>query len=81
MKKAAIFMGIGFELVGLILGAWVIGRVVDNYFHWNGYGVATFVVVVMLGWMYHLIVLLKKFMDDVDDDASGNGDSGGNKKG
>jgi len=76
MKKGIIFMGIGFELVGLIIGAWAVGSAVDKHFHWNGYGVATFIIAVMIGWIYHLIILLKKFMDEPDDnigDGSGSG--------
>ncbi len=75
MKKGVIFMGIGFELVGLIIGGWAIGSQVDKYFHWNGYGVATFIIAVMIGWIYHLIILLKKFMDD-DTDTVGEPNSG-----
>ncbi len=60
-------MGMGFELLGLMLGALFVGQAVDKHFGWNGYGVALFVVVVMTSWMYHLIVLLKQFMTKVDD--------------
>ncbi len=66
MKRGLIFMGMGFELLGLILGALFLGQAVDKYFGWNGYGIATFVVVVMISWMYHLIVLLRQFMVKVD---------------
>ena len=66
MKRGLIFMGMGFELLGLILGALFLGQAVDKYFGWNGYGVATFVVVVMISWMYHLVVLLKQFMVKAD---------------
>lgn len=66
MKKAAIFMGIGFELLALVMGALFLGREIDRYFAWPGYGVAFTVISVMAGWIYHLIILLKKFMDAAD---------------
>lgn len=68
MKRGLVFMSLGFELVGLIFGALYVGQVVDNQMHWNGYGVAIFVVAVMIGWMYHLYVLLKKFMAEAERD-------------
>ncbi len=61
-------MGIGFELLGLILGALFLGREIDRHFNWPGYGVAFMVITVMAGWMYHLIILLKKFMDEATED-------------
>ena len=71
MKKGVVFMGMGFELLGLILGALFLGQTIDKHFGWPGYGVAIMVVVVMVSWMYHLIVLLKRFMDeDSPDDTN-----------
>ena len=73
-KKGLVFMGMGFELVALILGGQVIGELLDNKYNLNGLGVGGMIILVMIGWFYHLLVMLKPFMEDneTDDDASHN---------
>lgn len=63
-------MGIGFELLALVLGALFLGQAIDKHFGWPGYGVAVMVVGVLAGWVYHLVILLKKFMDDAVDEPA-----------
>jgi hypothetical protein len=72
MKKGLVFLGMGFELLGLILGGLYIGRAIDHEMAWPGYGVALMVVICMASWMVHLIFLLKRFMADTDDDQASN---------
>jgi hypothetical protein len=57
-------MGMGFELVGLILGGQWLGSLIDQQYSFNGLGQAGMIMLVMAGWMYHLVVLLKRFMQD-----------------
>ena len=63
-------MGMGFELLGMILGGLFIGELVDKQMHWPGYGVAITVVACLVGWMVHLVYMLKKFMDEEPDDQT-----------
>lgn len=72
MKKGLVFLGMGFELLGLILGGLYIGGAIDAHMGWPGYGVAFLVVICMVSWMIHLIVLLKRFMADTEDDQTSN---------
>jgi hypothetical protein len=71
MKKGLVFLGMGFELLGLILGGLYLGKAIDEQMGWPGYGVALLVVVCMVSWMIHLIFLLKRFMADSEDDQTG----------
>ncbi len=72
MNKGLVFMGMGFELLGLVLGGYYLGDTIDRYFSWPGYGVAGLIVICMIGWMFHLIFLLKRFMasDEQDTDTT-----------
>lgn len=56
-------MGMGFEAVGLVLGSLYFGSMIDQRFSWPGYATAGLIVLTLMGWIYHVIVLLKKFMD------------------
>lgn len=71
MNKAGVFIGLGFELLGAVLGALYVGSEIDKYFNWPGYAVAGLIVAMIFGWIYHVIYLLKKFMDDTKDDQPG----------
>ena len=73
MKKGLVFMGMGFELLGLVLGGYYLGDVIDKHMAWPGYGVAGLIVICMIGWMFHLIFLLKRFMADESDTDTTNG--------
>jgi hypothetical protein len=68
MNKGIVFMGMGFELLGMVLGGLYVGQAVDKYMEWPGYGVAVFVVSGLISWMVHLIYMLKKFMVETPDD-------------
>ncbi|MCB0412574.1 MAG: AtpZ/AtpI family protein [Bdellovibrionales bacterium] len=61
MKSGMIFMGMGFELVGLIVGCIYLGNQIDQYFSWAGYGTIGLVLLSLAGWLFHLIILLKKY--------------------
>lgn len=69
MKKGLVFMGMGFELVGLILGCLYLGQELDKQMLWPGYSVATLVIFGLISWMVHLIYLLRRFMEDGGPDS------------
>lgn len=69
-NKSMVFMGMGFELVILILGAAYLGRYVDEKLGWGGYATMGFIVLCMVSWFYHLVVLLKR-VNDYEDKSNG----------
>lgn len=60
-SKGFVFMGMGFELMVLIFGSLEIGQKIDNAYHFNGMATAALSFIVLIGWFYHLILLIKKF--------------------
>lgn len=65
-NKSMVFMGLGFELVLLVLGGAYLGGFIDKYFGWAGYGSAGIILVFMISWFYHLIILLKRINEEDD---------------
>jgi F0F1-type ATP synthase assembly protein I len=59
-----VFMGMGFELVVLILAGAYAGDMIDKHFGWKGYASAALIVLFLISWFYHLMVLLKKVNED-----------------
>ena len=70
MKKGIVFMGMGFELLGVILGGLYVGDLLDKQMSWPGYGTAGVVVACLVSWMVHLVYMLKKFMAETPDDQT-----------
>jgi hypothetical protein len=68
--KSMVFAGMGFELVIMVLGAAYLGKYVDEYFRWPGYGSAGLILAFLGTWFYHLLILLKKFNEDDEGDHS-----------
>ncbi len=59
-----IFAGMGFELVGIVLAGLYIGQKLDEVYDWGGLGVAGMIILATGGWIYHLIHLLKRYVDN-----------------
>lgn len=66
--KAAVFMGMGFELVCLVLGGAYLGGFVDRYMQWKGYATAGLIIAFLVSWFYHLVILMRN-MGEADDDS------------
>jgi hypothetical protein len=64
-----VFLGMGFELAGLALGATYLGQYIDNYFHWNTLATIILILSSLGVWFYHIIFLLKQ-MDKNDESNS-----------
>ena len=62
--KALVFAGMGFELVGLILAGLYLGQYLDKNFGFGGLGTAAMAMLVLASWIWHLVILLKKFNED-----------------
>jgi hypothetical protein len=60
MKMGLKFVGIGFELVGIVLASLYIGGMLDRTFSWNGMGVAGTILIGTAGWIAHMIFLLRE---------------------
>lgn len=65
-QKSMVFMGMGFELAGLALGATYLGKYVDDYFHWNMWGTLVLILSCLVVWFFHIFHLLKQ-MEKNDD--------------
>lgn len=63
-RRGIAFVGMGFELAGLMVGALYLGQAIDNYYSTKGLAVAGLTIVVLAGWLVHLVVLLKKYTRD-----------------
>ncbi len=60
MRKGMVFMGMGFELVGIVLASLYFGTMLDNAFKLNGFGGAAVLLLGTGGWIAHMIFLLIK---------------------
>ncbi len=69
MKKAATFIGIGFELIVLVWFANALGENLDKRFGWDGSGSTYGVLVAFVFWFIHMIVMAKSVMNDEDIDS------------
>jgi len=53
-------MGMGFELVGLVLASVYFGGMIDEKFNLGGLGLVGLCMMSLIGWMIHLIQLAKQ---------------------
>ena len=61
-KKEAVFIGIGFELVGLVIGSIIISSLLEEHFGWPGdILILVFLMTSMGSWLAHVLFLVKKF--------------------
>ncbi len=63
-NKGMVFMGMGFELVVLVIAGAYFGDAIDKHFGWKGYAAMTFILLFLASWFYHLLILLKKVNQD-----------------
>lgn len=64
MNKGMIFIGVGFELVSLVLAGIWIGSYLDEWLGSKGLATMAMLLLMMFGWFVHLFVLLKKMETD-----------------
>lgn len=65
-NKAIVFTAMGFELIGIILGCIYIGQYIDNRFGTKGLALVGFSVLGLVGWLVHIIRLLKLYEADTE---------------
>lgn len=61
------FVGVGFELIVIGIGAIVIGQKFDQQYKTNGIFTISLLMICLAGWVYHLVFLLKKFMKEEEE--------------
>lgn len=59
-NKWLVFVGIGFEAVGIVLAAIWLGELLDAHFQTKGLFTILFTFTGMGGWFAHIFFLLKK---------------------
>lgn len=62
----AAFISIGFEIIGILLIAAWLGSWLDTAYELKGMGTAGLVILGLVGWLVHLLYMLK----DLDNDQS-----------
>ena len=64
--RGLVFVGMGFELLGLMLGALYIGQILDEKLESQGIYTAILSFTALIIWVYHLVLLIKKFQNEND---------------
>lgn len=60
MKKYIIFATIGFELVGLIIGSYFLGEMLDKQLKTNGLAFVFLSLACLVGWLVRVVWLLQR---------------------
>jgi F0F1-type ATP synthase assembly protein I len=59
-NRYVVFVGMGIELVGIILTAVYVGQLLDAKYGTKGLGIAGLPMIGLAGWITHIVVLTKK---------------------
>jgi hypothetical protein len=59
-NKYIVFVGMGFELVGIIVSAVIFGQILDQKYQTKGFAIIVLSLGGLVGWIYHLVVLAEK---------------------
>ncbi len=60
MKRYIIFASMGFELVGLILGCFFLGQMLDEKYQTRGLIFVGLTMLALVGWLVRIIWLLRR---------------------
>lgn len=60
MKKGLVFVSIGFEFIGIVVLAYLLGQYLDNKYQGAGMYSAGAIVFGFFVWIAHILILLKK---------------------
>ncbi len=69
--KAYVFIGMGFELVGAVMAFLWIGQYLDEHQGWGGMGAAGGIVVAFIGWITHLLIVVRTLAKDTKEEQIG----------
>ena len=60
-NKLIVFIGLGFEITGLIVGSVLLGQLLDSNFETKGLITSGLILLSFVTWVVHMIRMLKKF--------------------
>lgn len=63
-SRYLVFVGMGIELVGIILSCLYLGQMIDNQYHTKGLALGGLPMLGLAGWIYHIVVLARKIDKD-----------------
>lgn len=63
-NRALVFAGMGFELFALVLGALIIGPLIDQALGIKNLGTLLLLVMCIIGWMVHFVRLIQIYMKE-----------------
>ena len=63
-QQLAVFSGLGFEIVGMMIGSVVVGKVIDSYLQTKGISVVIMIILSLMVWLYHVIYMWEKMKKD-----------------
>lgn len=66
-KNMLVFAAMGMELVGIIVASVFLGQYLDEKYQWKGMGVLALSILSLVGWLVHIILLLRQ-MDRASDE-------------
>lgn len=69
-NKYIVFTAMGFELIGIILASLYLGKYLDQAMGLSGLGMVILSMAGLAGWIFHLIVLVKKAEESTKDDET-----------
>ncbi len=69
MKKYLIFMGMGFEIVGLIVGAFFLGTHLDKKYNTNGLIFVGLSLAGLVGWLIRVVWLINRLQKTEDKES------------
>ena len=64
LGKYLIFGSIGFELLGLIMGAFYLGSYLDDKYGGNGLYFVVLAFVALIGWLLQIVFFLRRFQKE-----------------
>lgn len=70
MKKYLIFMSMGFEIVGLILGSYFIGIELDKKYNTDGLIFVGLSFACLIGWLVRVIWMINKIQKNEDSELT-----------
>jgi F0F1-type ATP synthase assembly protein I len=65
-----VLVGMGFELVGLIVASVMIGQILDEKFGTKGLLLLALTISCLVSWMVHLVYLLKRLEKTAEQDSN-----------
>lgn len=64
LAKYLIFASIGFELIGLILGAFYLGTYLDEKYGGDGLYFVILAFAALIGWLLQIVFFLRRFQKE-----------------